>query len=108
MDDNVDFHGGGRNTRVHQVQRAHATPDPSGGMNQVWMSNQRLAAMQASRPLPEVPQDTHEIEEWRLKWEHAWEVHSMGLPPAYHLDILGQRLPAALQDYLRNLRIHGR
>ena len=53
MDDDGDFHGGGRNVRVHKIQRAHATLEPIGGMNQVWMNSQRMAAMQASRPLPE-------------------------------------------------------
>ena len=108
MDDDGGLHGGGRNTRVHHVQRGQAATDPSGGVSQVWMSNQQLAAMRASRPLPEFPQDTHEIGEWRLNWEHAWEVHSMGVPPSYHLDLLGQKLPAALHDYLQNLRILGR
>ena len=74
----------------------------------MFMSSQQLATMRASRPLPEFPEDTHEIGDWRLKWDHAWEIHSMGVPGEYHLDILGQKLPPRLHEYLQNLVLRGK
>ena len=94
---------------VRKVQRGQAAaPGLVGGMDQVYMSSQQLATMRASRPLPEFPEDTHETGDWRLKWDHAWKVHSMGMPEAYHLDILGQKLPPRLQELLQNLVLGGK
>ena len=69
----------------------------AGRAEDLLMSAQQMATMRASRPLPEFPEDSNEIGDWRLKWDHAWEIHSLGVPKCYHLDILGQKLPSRLQ-----------
>ena len=81
LDDEDEAYGSGRMRNVRKVQRGQAAaPGLVGGMDQLYMTSQQLATMKASRPLPEFPEDTHEIGDWRLKSDHAWKIHSMGMP----------------------------